>query len=390
MRDLHIFSTVRLVDRLHRAWLIGILLLAGAIHPSLHAQDHLTFPRGEFPKTDFSNASVELGEIMSGGPPRDGIPAIDDPVFIDIAQASAWISDSEPVIVVERDDDVRAYPIQILMFHEIVNDMIAGLPVAVTFCPLCNASIVFERRVDNAVLDFGTTGRLRNSDLIMYDRQSETWWQQFTGRGIIGRYNGVRLERLPSQIVAFGELKASFPGASVLSRDTGFSRPYGENPYRGYDAIDNNPFLFKGDTDPRLPAMERVLAIASTTEAFPDSGRQGNETQSDTGQDDTGQDDTGQDDSGQNNDAERGSAAQRDSGQAGTLLIPLSVIVGPQVLNLTVGQSPIVVFGATETNSALDRASIAESRMIPAAAAFLATIDGAPLSFVPVNGQVRD
>ncbi|MFT4728772.1 MAG: hypothetical protein ACI9UN_003285 [Granulosicoccus sp.] len=147
------------------------------------------------------------------------------------------------------------------MYHEIVNDVIAGVPVAVTFCPLCNASIVFEREVvqgaSRTILDFGTTGRLRKSDLVNYDRQTESWWQQFTSRGIIGGYVDIELVRRSSQIISFGEFQTAFPGAKVLSRATGFSRPYGNNPYRGYDAIDNNPFLFRGDIDPILPAMER-------------------------------------------------------------------------------------------------------------------------------------
>jgi len=138
----------------------------------------------EWPKTDFENSSVDHSEIMSGGPPKDGIPAIDNPAFIDASVASEWLKDKEPVIAIEIDGIARAYPLQILMWHEIVNDEIGDSAVSVTFCPLCNASIVFDRDLDGVRYDFGTTGRLRLSDMVMYDRQTETWWQQFTGEGI--------------------------------------------------------------------------------------------------------------------------------------------------------------------------------------------------------------
>jgi hypothetical protein len=181
--------------------------------------------RAEWPKTDFTKHTVELSEIESGGPPKDGIPAIDRPHFAAIPMARAWLKPKEPVIVLRQGAKARAYPIQILMFHEIVNDTFEGVPVAVTFCPLCNASIVFDRRVAGSVLDFGTTGRLRLSDLVMYDRQSQSWWQQFTGKGIVGRYAGTELTRLPSEIVAFEDFAAAYPAGQVLSRSTGYSRP---------------------------------------------------------------------------------------------------------------------------------------------------------------------
>ncbi|MGQ0525838.1 MAG: DUF3179 domain-containing (seleno)protein, partial [Betaproteobacteria bacterium] len=126
--------------------------------------------RAEWPRTDFGKHTVPLVEIQSGGPPKDGIPAIDRPRFVTPGEAGKWLDRREPVIVIEVNGDARAYPLQILMFHEIVNDTVGGVPVAVTFCPLCNASIVFDRAVDGTVLDFGTTGNLRKSDLVMYDR----------------------------------------------------------------------------------------------------------------------------------------------------------------------------------------------------------------------------
>ena len=124
--------------------------------------------------TDFSKHSVPYSEILSGGPPKDGIPAIDDPKFVSVEEADEWLKPQEPVVLVQVGDDARAYPIQILMWHEIVNDTVGGVPVTVTFCPLCNTGVAFERTFEGQVLDFGTTGRLRFSNLIMYDRQTVT------------------------------------------------------------------------------------------------------------------------------------------------------------------------------------------------------------------------
>lgn len=239
---------------------LAILLVAAVVYSNALAAfpSHIT---AEWPETDFSIASVDPSEILSGGPPKDGIPAIDEPEFVDAEAASRWLHDDEPVIVVTQNGQTRAYPLQILIYHEIVNDTLGGRAIAVTFCPLCNSSIVFDRSVDGRLLSFGTTGKLRNSDLIMYDRQSESWWQQFTGEAIVGTMTGTELESLDSTILAFTDFRERWPEAGVLSRDTGFDRAYGTNPYFGYDSIDNSPFLFRGKTDERLKPMERVLAL---------------------------------------------------------------------------------------------------------------------------------
>src|SRR5438128_6605927 len=144
-------------------------------------------------RTDVSRALVPVEEIVSGGPPPDGIPAIDRPAFVSPAAAAAWLAAREPVLALEVKGDARAYPLQILMWHEIVNDVVGGVPVTVTFCPLCNSAIAFERTVNGRVLDFGTTGRLRFSNLIMYDGQTESWWQQATGTAIAGELTGTQL-----------------------------------------------------------------------------------------------------------------------------------------------------------------------------------------------------
>ena len=241
------------------AFALAAVVLLAAIAAPARAQMP---PTGEFPKTDFEERIVDLSEFMSGGPPRDGIPAVDEPRYTSTEDAAQWLDPDEPVIAAEIDGEARAYPLQILIWHEIANDSLGGTPIAVTFCPLCNSAIVFDRRLDGEVLDFGTTGRLRLSDLVMYDRQTETWWQQLTGTGLIGEHAGRELVRLPAAIVSWHDFRAAFPDATVLSRATGHSRPYGSNPYAGYDSS-TQPFLLQRTPDPRLPAMERVLHVAA-------------------------------------------------------------------------------------------------------------------------------
>jgi len=212
-------------------------------------------------RTDFEKHVVPLDQFQSGGPGKDGIPAIDDPRFLRVSKMDG-IEPKEPVIELVVRGRARAYPIQILIWHEIVNDEIAGIPVAVTFCPLCNTSLVFDRRVAGRTLDFGTTGNLRNSDLVMYDRQTESWWQQFGGAALVGRYAGTRLDVIPSRIVAWRQFRRERPRGLVLSRETGHSRPYGDNPYEGYDEVRSGPiFPARHADDDRLQPKERVVFV---------------------------------------------------------------------------------------------------------------------------------
>ncbi len=218
-------------------------------------------------KTDFTRHTVPLSEFRSGGPGKDGIPALDHPKFVE-ADRVHFLNAKEPVIELVLGRQARAYPLQILIWHEIVNDRIAQTPVAVTFCPLCNTAIAFDRRVGNRTLSFGTTGNLRNSDLVMYDRQTESWWQQFGGAGVVGRYAGRHLRQLPVRIVAWREFHRVHPHGLVLSRSTGYSKPYGSNPYVGYDDVASPPFFpVKNGKDQRLPPKERVVFIARGREA---------------------------------------------------------------------------------------------------------------------------
>lgn len=210
-------------------------------------------------KTDFTRSSVPFEEIISGGPPRDGIPSIDDPKFAKASDVSD-IGAREPVIQFGLDGDVRAYPLRVLTWHEIANDVVAGKPVAVTYCPLCNAAIVFDRRVGGQVLAFGTTGKLRHSDLVMYDRQTESWWQQFTGEAIVGSMTGKKLKLLPSRIVSFGAFRKAHPDGPVLVPNNPAFRDYGRNPYASYDTA-AVPFLYRGDLPEDIPAMAHVVVV---------------------------------------------------------------------------------------------------------------------------------
>ncbi len=216
--------------------------------------------------TNWELHTIEYDEILSGGPPRDGIPSVDNPQFILVDEARSWLQDNEPVIAIELDGISRAYPIQILTWHEIVNDTIGETPIIVTFCPLCNSAIVFDRRVSGETFEFGTSGLLRNSDLIMYDRTTESLWQQFTGEAIVGDMVGQQLTFLPSALVSFADFATAYPQGEVLSRETGFgesyAQRYGFNPYAGYDTVGRNPFLFDGELDGRLQAVERVVTIS--------------------------------------------------------------------------------------------------------------------------------
>jgi hypothetical protein len=223
--------------------------------------------KNEF-KTDFSKHNVPYSEILSGGPPKDGIPALKDPQIVSVSEADAWLKPLEPVILVQVGEHARAYPIQILIWHEIANDTVGGEPLLVTFCPLCNTAITFKRTVNGKVLDFGTTGRLRYSNLIMYDRQTETWWQQATGEAIAGEWTGTQLEFYPATIISWQDFKASYPQGTVLSRETGYPRDYGHNPYIGYDDVNNPPFLYEGPATPnQLLPVARVLTIDLNGEA---------------------------------------------------------------------------------------------------------------------------
>ncbi len=218
-------------------------------------------------KTNFANRLVPLEEFQPGGPGKDGIPAIDAPRFAPASEIR-FLRPQEPVVELIVGGQARAYPLQILVWHEIVNDEIAGVPVAVTFCPLCNTAIAFDRRAGSKTFDFGVSGNLRNSDLVMYDRQTESWWQQFGGLALVGDLAGARLRKLPARIVAWTAFRAEHPNGLVLTRATGHPRSYGANPYPGYDDVASPPYFHaRNSGDDRLPAKERVVFLEHGGEA---------------------------------------------------------------------------------------------------------------------------
>jgi hypothetical protein len=236
--------------------LIAALIVAA---PVLHANPSAW--RGEWPQTDFSQTSIrDWSEIRSGGPPKDGIPAIDDPQFLRAGDKHG-IEGPEPVITVEIDGaEPRAYPIRYLMWHEIVNDTVGGIPVAVTYCPLCNSGMTFDRRVKGRVLSFGVSGKLRHSDMIMFDRETESWWQQAIGEGIVGEMTGVELRHLPTWMESWDQFRARNPQGLVMAEPR-FRRSYGRNPYVGYDSL-TRPFLYTGENPPHgIPPLERVVRV---------------------------------------------------------------------------------------------------------------------------------
>jgi len=291
------------------------------------------FPTRYWEKTNFCKHSVDYDEIFSGGPPPDGIPAIDEPEFISPEEADQWLEDVEPVISFQVGKDSRAYPLQIMTWHEIVNDTVGELPVVVTFCPLCNTALVFERpEVQGQRLTFGTSGMLRKSDLVMYDRQTESWWQQFTGEAIVGDLTGTQLEFLPAVITSWEDFKDTFPDGKVLSRDTGYNRSYGRNPYPGYDDVNNTPFAFaeepsNGDIRP----MERVVGVIL------------------------------------------------EEGDAASYL--LSRLMEEKVVNERLGGRPITIFWKAGTASALDSSQIPLGKDVGTSAVFQAEVGDQILTF---------
>jgi hypothetical protein len=211
-----------------------------------------------WPKTDFSKTNVKWSEIISGGPPKDGIPSIDKPAFVPAGKA-AGLAPADPVLTVTDGRSARTYPLQILIWHEIVNDIFNGRPLAITYCPLCNSGIVFDRRVNGQTLEFGTTGKLRNSDLVMYDRQTESWWQQFTGEAITGKFTGTKLKAIAARLESFADFRKRFPDGEVLARPSA-RRPYGRNPYPGYDTS-KLPFLYRGEMPKGIEPLARVVVV---------------------------------------------------------------------------------------------------------------------------------
>ncbi|WP_419943802.1 DUF3179 domain-containing protein [Candidatus Poriferisodalis sp.] len=209
---------------------------------------------------------VAPNDILSGGPPPDGIPPIEAPEF-ERASDVEYVQAQEAVVTITVNGDARAYPVQVMIWHEIVNDTIGGEPVTVTYCPLCNTAIAYHRQLGDRILDFGTSGKLYNSALVMYDRQTESLWTHFTGQAIAGTLTGAQLELIPMATIAFETFQAEHPNGLVLSRPRGFGRSYGVNPYVDYDRPDGDPYFFGDAPDSQLPPQTRVLVIRHAGDA---------------------------------------------------------------------------------------------------------------------------
>jgi hypothetical protein len=290
-------------------------------------------------RTDLSKTLVPLEEIISGGPPPDGIPAIDRPKFVSTREADAWLPPKEPVLAVRVGEDARAYPLRILIWHEIVNDRIGGRSVAVTYCPLCNSGLVFDPVVGGTALDFGTSGMLYKSDLVMYDRKTHSLWAQMEGRAIVGELAGTKLSLLPANTIAYEDFKAAYPGGRVLSPETGHRRQYGVNPYAAYDRPDLDPFLLRGEPDRRRPPKERVVGVAAANAAR---------------------------------------------------AYPWPVLIRQRVVQDTIGEERLVIFYQPGVLSALDAPRMEQSRAIGATGVFSPVVAGKSLTFEPVAQGFRD
>lgn len=288
---------------------------------------------------DFPEPLVDPAEIRPGGPPPDGIPSIDEPRF-ETASEVDWLAGAEAVLALEAGGEARAYPLRIMIWHELVNDVVGGVPVTVSYCPLCNSAVAYDRRLGPHVLDFGTSGRLLNSSLVMYDRQTESLWAHFTGQAVIGYLAGARLDLVPVQTVSFGAFLAAHPDGAVLSLETGYpgyASRYGQNPYVGYDDPDSTPFLYRGPTDDRLPPMTRVLAVR---------------------------------------------------GDGPTAAVPLDALRRDRVVSFEAQGRDLIALYAPGTASALDTADVAAGRDVGSTGVFWAQADGRPVRVEPAGDGI--
>ena len=291
-------------------------------------------------KTDFSKHTVSYSDIIFSGNSKNSIPPINTPKFISVAEASSWLKNSEPVLSIESNGVAKAYPIQIIIWHKIINDEIANVPVAITYCPLSNTGVTFIRKFGDTIFNFGTTGHIRFSNLLIYDEYSETWWQQATGQAIAGKYAGSNLSFFPTQLISWKEFKETYSTGLVMSLDTGYIRAYGRNPYLNYDSSQTTPLLYQGPFKRKdLPFMERVVTIkmGDSTTAY-----------------------------------------------------PFSLLENHLIINDYVNQIPVVIMWSANTNSPLDTNIIAQGRLVGSATTFHRTIDNQVLNFRIIDNIIKD
>ena len=288
-------------------------------------------------------ALVDPAGIRSGGPPPEGIPSIDNPSFQKASEVRE-LNATEPVVAVSINGEARSYPIRILTRHELVNDTVGGVPVTVSYCPLCNSAVTYDRRAANRVLDFGTSGRLYQSSLVMYDRQTQSLWTHYDGKAVIGHLAGTQLDFFPTQIIAWSEWRQENSESQVLTGEAGGRSldVYGGNPYAGYETSGN---LLSRDfqsepIDERLPRKERVIGIRTP------------------------------------------------EGEA--VAIRHSHLREEQIVELTFAGLPIVVWNLPGTASALDTRYVYEGRDVGTTGVFSALIGDTALTFEPAEGGFRD
>lgn len=298
--------------------------------PSSGADDDVPSALRDPGNDAFPAPLIPIDDLVAGGPPPDGIPPIDQPQF-DKVQDVTWLSDADPVLSLTVAEETRAYPIAIMTWHEIVNDEVGGSPVAVTYCPLCNSGVAFHRIVDGERLDFGTSGMLYADNLVMYDRQTQSLWPQLTGLASVGAMTGTQLEAIPMGAVGWAQFRDAHPDALVLSRQTGHDRDYGSNPYVGYDEPDGSLLApIPGGTDDRLLVKERVVGLGEGSEA---------------------------------------------------VAVTRQLVAESGVLQVPVADRPVTLWHLPGQASALDAASIEESRDIGTVAAFSPRVRGQQLTW---------
>lgn len=237
----------------------------------------------QFAPFDLSAASIPVQEIRSGGSPKDGIPALSKPRTIPAGEAD-FLKDQDRVVGVTLGDTARAYPVAILNYHEVVNDTLQDTPIAVTYCPLCDSAVVFDRRTRNGEREFGVSGLLYNSNVLMYDRSDqESLWSQVKGQAVSGPAVGETLQVLPMELTTWKSWSTRYPESDVLSTETGYGVNYRKNPYAGY--FRHGQLMFPArPVHQGLPLKERVLgvwdddvAVAFPISSFP-KNRRGGET----------------------------------------------------------------------------------------------------------------
>ncbi len=292
--------------------------------------------------TDWTRTTIPFDELRIGifaSDPRDAIAPIDNPQFESVAAGAEWLDGRAPGVFVRYEGEARFYPLAILTQHEVVNDRIGDVPIAVTYCPLCNTGIVFDRRIDGTTHRFGVSGLLRKSDLVMWDDITNSLWQQITGEGIVGTFAGAQLTIVPASIVSFSEFSETAPDGAVMSRNTGFNRAYGLNPYEFYSSR-GAPFgFFDEEVDDRFPALERVVGVSSggVEKAY-----------------------------------------------------PFSVISDLGVVNDVVAGTEVVVFWGGDTADALDSSRIDASQAVGTALAYSPIVDGQKLTFRQISDSVYE